>query len=130
MKSKSLIIAGIMLLSATSVSFSQPIAGSTQLGVSVAELRSVVNGWSTKRQILGQAVYNAKGEMVGRVDDVIVAPDKSLSYAIVGAGGFLSVPRHDVAIPVSQFKLQGEKLVLAAATKESLRATPVFEYAH
>jgi PRC-barrel domain protein len=110
--------------------FAQPIAGSSQLGVTVTELQEIVTGWSTKRQILGQKVYNDQNEMVGTVDDVIVAPDRFLSYAIVGTGGFVGLGRHDVAIPVSQFALNGGKLVLDGATRNVIRKMPEFEYAH
>jgi len=124
------IVAGIVLLSEASVSFSQqPVAGSTELAVSVAELRSVATGWSARRQIIGQTVYNDKGEKIGAVDDVIVAPDKSLSYAIIGAGGFLGVAKHDVAVPVGRFTMDQGKLVLSGATKDALKAAPPFEYA-
>lgn len=40
------------------------------------------------------------------------APDKSVSYAIVGAGGFAGTGKHDVAIPVNQFKEEGGKFIL------------------
>ena len=98
-------------------------------GVSVAEMREVAKGWSVKRTILGQPVYNEKDESVGSVDDIIIAPHKAISYAIVNAGGFLGLARHDVAIPVSQFKLVDKKLVLPGATKEALKASPEFQYA-
>ena len=110
------------------VSFGQ-VAGSTQLGVAMAELREITTGWSAKRQILGQTVYNDKDEMVGKVDDIIVAPNKAVSYAILGAGGFLGVGRHDVAIPVNQFKVGDGKLLLAGASKDALMALPPFQYA-
>lgn len=96
----------------------------------MAELRDVTTGWSAKRQILGKTVYNDSGDAVGKVDDIIVAPDKAVSYAIVGAGGFLGLDRHDVAIPVSQFKEIDGKFVLAGATKDALKALPPFEYAN
>lgn len=105
------------------------VAGSTVIGVSVAELRDVTLGWSAKRQILGQAVYNDNNERVGSIDDINVRGDKSVTYAIVNAGGFLAVAKHDVAIPVSQLKLVDNKLVLAGATKDALKASPPFEYA-
>jgi sporulation protein YlmC with PRC-barrel domain len=105
------------------------VAGSTLIGVSVAEMRDVTSGWSAKRQILGQPVFNDKDERVGSIDDIIVAPDKAVSYAIINAGGFTGLTKHDVAIPVSQLKLADNKLVLAGATKEALRASPPFEYA-
>jgi sporulation protein YlmC with PRC-barrel domain len=105
------------------------VAGSSTLGVSVAELRDVMEGWSAKRQILGEPVYSDKQERIGTVEDIIIAPDKKVSYGIVGAGGFLGFDRRDVAIPVHQFKLTDGKLVLPGATKEALAAMPPFEYA-
>lgn len=123
-----ILLAGVTL-TAPAISHAQ-VAGSTLLGVSVAELRDVTLGWSAKRQILGQAVYNTLDERVGTVDDIIVTTDKSISYAIINAGGFLPVAKHNVAIPVSQFQLNGEKLVLPGATKDVLKATPAFEYAN
>src|SRR5258708_39965585 len=61
------------------------IAGSSTVGVEVTELNDVALGWSVQRQILGRNVYNDNGEIVGKVDDLIVAPDKALSFAIIGA---------------------------------------------
>ena len=105
------------------------VAGSTTLGIAVAELRDVMEGWSAKRQIIGQDVYNDKQEKVGTVEDVIISPNKTVTYGIVGAGGFLGFDRRDVAIPVSQLKLTDGKLVLPGATKETLAGMPPFEYA-
>jgi sporulation protein YlmC with PRC-barrel domain len=105
------------------------VAGGTVLGVSVSELVAVVNGWSIKRQILGKDVYNDKSEKIGKVDDLIVSPDKAISYAIIGAGGFLGIDRHDVAIPVNQFKLADGKITLPGATKDAVKAMPPFQYA-
>jgi len=106
-----------VLLGAIGASQGQQVVGSTPLGVAVAELRDVTVGWSARRQILGQSIYNDKGEAIGKADDIIVAPDKAVSYAIIGAGGFLGVGKHDVAIPVSQLKERDGKIVLAGATK-------------
>ena len=89
----------------------------------------MTNGWSAKHSILGQPVYNDKDERVGSVDDIIVTPDKAVSYAIVNAGGFLGLTKHNVAIPVYQFKLVDSKLVLPGATKDALKAMPEFQYA-
>jgi hypothetical protein len=122
------IVAGIAL-SAPSTSLSQ-VAGSTLLGVSYGELRDVALGWSAKRQILGHAVYNNMDQRVGSVDDIIVTTGNSVSYAIINAGGFLAVAKHNVAIPVSQFKLDGDKLVLPGATRDALKAAPEFDYAN
>jgi hypothetical protein len=44
-----------------------------------------------------------------------------VSYVIVGAGGFVGLGRHDVAIPVNQLQEQDGKYVLAGATKEAIK---------
>ena len=128
MKSTHILILASIALTAPAISHAQ-VAGSTLLGVSVAEMRNVTLGWSAKRQILGQPVFNDKDERIGSIDDIVVAPDKAVSYAIVNAGGFTGLTKHDVAIPVSQLKLVDKKLVLAGATKEALKASPPCEYA-
>ena len=122
-----LMLASIALLAST-IAQAQ-VAGSTLVGVAAAELREVTMGWSAKRQVLGKAVFNDKGERIGTVDDIVIAPDKAVSYAIIGAGGFLGMAKHDVAIPVGQIKLVDGKFVLAGATKDALKAMPRFEYA-
>jgi hypothetical protein len=124
---------GIVLISglaiASSAMLQAQVAGSTLLAVSVTEAREVADGWSAKRQILGHVVFNDQNEKIGAVDDIIIAPDKSVTYAIIGVGGFLGVARHNVAIRVSQLKVDGDTLVLPGATKEALKQAPEFEYA-
>jgi hypothetical protein len=61
---------------------------------------------------------------IGAIDDIIVAPDKVVSYTIINAGGFIGLIKHDVAISVSQLKLVDNKVALAGATKEALSAVP------
>ena len=122
-----LVLASIALLTPTVVQ--AQVAGSTVIGVASAELRTVATGWSAKRQVLGKAVFNDNNEQIGKIDDIIIAPDKAVSYAIIGVGGFLHIGRHDVAIPVSQLKQAGGKIVLAGASKETLKAMAPFEYA-
>src|SRR5258708_22429839 len=118
-------IAVTVLLIATPACLAQQVVGSI-----TRELRDVTTGWSTKRQVLGKKVFNDNGETVGNIDDIIVAPDKAVSYAIIGAGGFLGVGRHDVAIPVSQLKDDGGKFILPGGSKDAIKAMPEFEYAN
>ena len=99
------------------------------ISVSTIELRELATGWSAKKQILGKGVYNDAGDKVGDINDLIVTPDKALSYAIVGVGGFLGVAEHEIAVPVGQLKQQQGKIVLSGATKDALKAAPKFEYA-
>ena len=127
MKTLLLAVLGILVVAAGATDAPAQVAGSTL--VSVAEMRELATGWSAKKQILGKAVYNDTGEKVGKIDDLIIAPDKSISYAIVGVGGFVGIKEHNVAVPVGQLKQQGGKIVLPGATKDLLKAAPKFEYA-
>ena len=105
------------------------VAGTTTLGIAVAEVQDVAVGWSAKKQVIGHVVYNDAGDKVGRIDDLIVAPDSSVSFAIVGAGGFVGLRRHHVAIPVTQLSQRDGELLLPGATKEAIKAMPTFDYA-
>ena len=94
------------------------------------ELKVVAVGWSVKKQIPGKTVYNENNQKVGRIDDLIVAPDSAVSFAIIiGAGGFvgLGAPRCGRPRPADQ--LQDDKFILPGATKEAIKALPKFEYA-
>ena len=128
MKTLAVVLMSLIVAVAAADSVAQT-AGSSVVSVSVAEVKEVAKGWSAKKQILGKDVYNDAGDKIGEVDDLIVAPNKSLSYAIVGVGAFLGVGEHQVAVPVSRFKQQMGKIVLPKATKDALKAAPKFEYA-
>ena len=105
------------------------VAGSTTIGASQKEMKLVAVGWSAKKKILGKAVYNDKNEKIGTVDDIIIAPDRAVSFAIIGVGGFVGIGKHDVAIPVNQIREEKDRLVLPGATNEALKALPEFQYA-
>ena len=92
-------------------------------------MKLVALGWSAKKKILGKAVYNDKNEKIGTVDDIIIAPDRAVSFAIIGVGGFVGIGKHDVAIPVNQIREEKDRFVLPGATKETLKALPEFQYA-
>lgn len=110
-----------------------PVVGKAPLGVTVIELEAVVIGWSAKHDLLGKTVVNDKNEKIGKVDDLIISPNKvgnapAASFAIIGVGGFLGIGKRDVAIPAEQLKLQNKELTLPGATKEALKAMPPFVY--
>ncbi|WP_020557930.1 PRC-barrel domain-containing protein [Thiofilum flexile] len=105
-----------------------PVAGASLTGVSVTEFVNVVNGWSVKKSLLDKKVVNEKDDKVGEVEDLIIAPDTALSYAVLEVGGFLGMGEHRVAIPVKFFQMQGDKIVLDGATKQLLEKMPAFNY--
>jgi sporulation protein YlmC with PRC-barrel domain len=107
---------------------SAPIAGGVQLGTSTQQLDLIAEGWRASK-LLHAPVYNEQNQRIGRIDDMIVAPDGTLSVAVIDVGGFLGVGRHHVAIPMDQFSQLSPRIVLPGATKQALKDVPQFAYA-
>lgn len=106
-----------------------PVAGKTTLGIAVTQSELVTTGWRASK-LIHEDVYNDNHHKIGRIDDFIVAPDGTLSVAIIDVGGFLGLGAHRVAIPVQQLGPVAPKIVLKGATKDSLKQLPEFQYAH
>ncbi|MDD0812497.1 PRC-barrel domain-containing protein [Curvibacter sp. RS43] len=106
----------------------QVAGSSTTLQTQVTPSTEVAMGWSVKKTLLGKAVYNDAGAKVGKIEDLIIAPERNVSFVILGAGGFVGIGRHDVAIPVGQIQDRGGRLILPGASKDSLKALPTFTY--
>jgi sporulation protein YlmC with PRC-barrel domain len=104
------------------------VVGATRLGVTTIESRQLATGWSARNSILGQDLFNELGENIGKVEDLIVDRRRNVSYLIVGVGGFIGMGRHAVAIPASQLRVQGDRIVLPGADRITLSALPPFVY--
>jgi sporulation protein YlmC with PRC-barrel domain len=105
------------------------VAGvTTTVEATVSESIQTARGWSVKKTLMGKIIYNDVDQKVGKVEDLIISPDRNVSYVIVGAGGFVGLGRHDVAIPVKQIQDQSGKLVMTGATQEAIKALPEFVY--
>ncbi len=120
-------VLGLMLV-ATSGDTGAPVAGVVTLGTTVEITQAIAVG-NRASKLIGAPVHNEQGEKVGSVDDLIISPDRSVSYAIVSIGGFLGLGSRLVAIPAEQLREEKDQLVLPGATKEALAKLPEFKYA-
>ena len=125
---RSFVIALVALTALAAAAARAQVAGTTTVGV--ATLDVVASGWSAKRQILGKPVYNEDGAEVGKIDDLVIAPDTAVSFVIISAGGFVGLNRHRVAVPVEQLTEREGRFLLPGATKAAIKALPPFDYAH
>jgi sporulation protein YlmC with PRC-barrel domain len=102
-----------------------PVAGVIPLGVTRIEADLVAPGLRASK-IIKQDVYNDQNRKIGKVEDLVIAPDGSLSVAVIDVGGFLGIGKHRVAIPVKQFTQITPKVVLPGADKDALKKLPEF----
>ena len=59
----------------------------------------------------------------------LVAPDNSVSFAIIGVGGFVGIRKRGVAIPVELLLNRDGRFIPVGATKEASKALPMFDCA-
>jgi sporulation protein YlmC with PRC-barrel domain len=124
-----LALAAFAVASISTIVSAQVAGGTTTVGVNVTESTQLALGWSVKNTLMGKMIYNEAGDKVGKVEDLIISPDRKVTYVIVGAGGFIGIGRHDVAVAVGQIQDNAGKLIMAGATKDMIKAMPVFTYA-
>jgi sporulation protein YlmC with PRC-barrel domain len=91
------------------------------------DIANVAVGFRASK-LVGAAVINDANEKIGTVDDLIVTRNDRVVYAILSVGGFLGVGDKLVAVPFAELELTEDKIVLADATKESLKSLPKFKY--
>ncbi|HXC39818.1 MAG TPA: PRC-barrel domain-containing protein [Burkholderiales bacterium] len=120
-------IAGLALVAAFSAN---PVHAQTNApdAVVIYVVPDSDTGLSAKKALLGKAVYSDDKKKIGTITDLIIAPDTSVAYVVVGAGGFVGLGRHNVAVQTSALRVDDGKFVLPGATKESLKAAPKLEY--
>jgi sporulation protein YlmC with PRC-barrel domain len=122
-------IATAVMLSAIAccpVVFAQGVPQTVQ--IAKVDVLKVANGYRASK-FMDKSVVNDANETVGTVDDIIVSPTGGDAVAIVSVGGFLGMGTKLVAIPYGDIKVNGDKLTVPGATKDSLKALPEFKYA-
>jgi sporulation protein YlmC with PRC-barrel domain len=98
------------------------------IGVVPAQNDALAKGLRASK-LMHAEVYNERNEKIGKISDLVLAPDGTLSAAVIDVGGFLGVAAHRVAIPVQQFSQIAPRVVLPGATKEALKNLPEFKTA-
>lgn len=81
--------------------------------------------------IIGEEIKNAQGQEVGEIDDLIIAQDNNILYAVVSVGGFLRMGDRLVAIPYKDLQVNArgdDTIVTYNVTQEELKARPEFRY--
>lgn len=83
-------------------------------------------GASVKRAWLGKPVYANDGQVLGKVNDLIVASDGVVTGVILGVEGVVGRARHEVSIPMTQVEARAGKWIAAGATPATVKAMPAY----
>ena len=79
-------------------------------------------------QIKGSTVYGSDDKKIGAVSTVLMKPgDKTIDRLVVSEGGLLGVGSHRVALPLSDFKWNGDKDGFTVSqTADELKSMPAW----
>lgn len=81
-------------------------------------------------ELIGARVVNERRERLGRIEDIVLTPDRNaISYAVLAHGGFLGFGGTFIAVPWAEFEVRTDEnvLVLPNVSEADLRQAPGFD---
>ncbi len=86
----------------------------------------------TADRLMGADVYDAEGENIGSVDDIVFGSDDGIDGILVDVGGFLGIGAHTVMLPVDDAQIgwndeDGDVRVQVSMTADQLEDMPEYE---
>ena len=91
--------------------------------------REAKGDWSAK-DLMDSSIYNAQGERVGEVNDIIIGQDGKVMSYVVGVGGFLGIGEKEVALSPDKvqrtIQSDGNMRFVVNTTKQELEAAPKY----
>ena len=69
-------------------------------------------------------IYNARGENLGSIDDVVMGTDSGRAYVVLAHGGFLGMFQDEVALPVNRLRYRGNRLIVSGLTEQEISDMP------
>ena len=119
------IIAAACILTATAAVAQRSAEGGAQVLTSIpADSATVTNYYK-------QSVYDQGNNKIGDIRDVLVDKEGKITALIIGAGGFLGMGDHDVAVPFTAVKgtqKDGKWYLTMNATKDALKSAQGWKY--
>jgi sporulation protein YlmC with PRC-barrel domain len=79
-------------------------------------------------KLLNAPVYNAKGEEIGTIDDILVDPNTGEARAILAVGNYVGTANAMVAVPLSSVQIGAGHHMMPKVTRESLAAMTPWKY--
>jgi len=122
----STVVEGVAVVETVGTPKPVPVVGSSVVDVTVTEVYAT--GYRASK-VIHANVYNKKGELIGKINDFIIGSEQSVTFAIIGVGGFLGLGEKLVAVPSILLETNAKnQLVLPNAEKKDLKALPEFKF--
>ncbi len=80
----------------------------------------------TAERLTDMDIYNARGQNLGSIDDVIVS-DAGRNYVVLGHGGFLGMFEDEVALPLDRLRYRGNRIIVSGLTDQEISDMPDWE---
>lgn len=79
-------------------------------------------------ELLDDNLYNARGQSLGDVERVVVSLADNQQYIVIGHGGILGLGEKQVAIPLSNVYLVGDRLTVRGLSEAQIEAMPEWNW--
>jgi sporulation protein YlmC with PRC-barrel domain len=128
---------GILVVAASTLTTVSTVLGQTVQPVAKSEPASDAKWLSQKAagqwrasKMVGLNIYNNDNEKIGSISELIIDEGGKVDAVVVGAGGFLGLGEHDVAIPYGLINSIGQSPEGAhpsadKAFQDTVRARPI-----
>jgi sporulation protein YlmC with PRC-barrel domain len=74
-------------------------------------------------KLVGLNVYNGNNEKVGDINELITGKDGQVDLVVIGAGGFLGMGEHNVAVKWNEIKFVNEPVRTSSTTSSTTTPT-------
>jgi len=91
------------------------------------DLRTVASGHRASSFVGGEVVSDA-GEVMARIDDLIVLSTAEEPLAVLEVGWDSDEPARHVLVPLSALRIYETRMLLPGMSREDLRSLPEFKY--
>jgi sporulation protein YlmC with PRC-barrel domain len=82
-------------------------------------------------ELIGMKVQGSDGKNLGKIRDLVIAPDGTVRYAVLDFGGFLGIGDKYFAVPWDALqRTQNGKTIALDTTKRDLKKAPGFDKKH
>lgn len=106
----------------------KPVRAQSTIELVEVDAKVVAKGYRASK-LIGTKIYNAKGEKIGSLDELVIEGD-NVDFAVIQVGGFLGIGGKLVVVPYKDLTIDptADKIVLGGGNKDQLMKLAGYEY--